>query len=131
MSQENLEIVRRCCEAFDRGDYEASLADLDADIEYDLRHFPDGRVYHGHDGVREAFRQWLGAWEDYRQQRDPVIDTDDHVILAVRESGRGKGSGVPLERPTFGVWTLRSGKVIRIRFFPTRSEALEAVGLEK
>ena len=130
MSQENVEIVRRCGEAFDRGDFEGSLADLDPDIDYDLRHFPDGQVYHGHDGVREAFRRWLGTWENYRQERDEFIDAGDEVVVAVREHGRGKGSGVKLERPTFGVWTLRTGKVVRIRFFATRSDALKAVGLE-
>jgi ketosteroid isomerase-like protein len=37
MSQENVEIVRRCCEAFNRGDYEAALDALDPDIEWDRR----------------------------------------------------------------------------------------------
>jgi hypothetical protein len=34
------------------------------------RTFPDGRVYRGHEGVQEAFRIWLGTWEEYRQERD-------------------------------------------------------------
>jgi ketosteroid isomerase-like protein len=50
MSQENVEIVRRCGEAFDRGDYQAALEALDPEIAYDLSHFPEGRVYHGHRG---------------------------------------------------------------------------------
>jgi ketosteroid isomerase-like protein len=54
MSQENVEIVRCCCEAFDRGDYEAALEVLAPDVEYDLSHFPDGGVYRGHEGVAHA-----------------------------------------------------------------------------
>ena len=131
MSQENINIVLRCVEAFDRGDYEAALQALDPGIEYDLSHFPDGRVYRGRDGVREAFRIWLGTWEDYRQERDKLIDGGDDVIVPTREHGRGKGGGLELERPTFGVWTLHDGKAIRIRFYPTLSEALEAVGLSE
>ena len=50
---------------------------LDPEIEYDLTHFPDGKVYRGHDGVREAFRIWIGTWEDYRQELDEVIDAGD------------------------------------------------------
>jgi ketosteroid isomerase-like protein len=96
-----------------------------------MRHFPDGRVYHGHDGVREAFRRWLGTWEDYHQERGEAIDAGDEVVVPVREHGRGKGSGIEMERHTFGVWTLRDGKAVRIRFYPTRSEALKAVGLEE
>jgi ketosteroid isomerase-like protein len=129
MSQENVEVVRRSFEAFNRGDYREALACFDAEVEYDLTHFPDGRVYHGHAGVREAFRTWLGTWEDYRQEQDEVIDAGDEVVVAVRESGSGKGSGARLERPTFGVWTIERGKVTRIRFYASREEALDAVGL--
>jgi ketosteroid isomerase-like protein len=128
MSRENVEIARRCCEAFDRGDYEVALSAFAPDIEYDMTHFPDGGIYRGHDGVREAFRIWLGTWEDYRQERDDPVDAGDEVIVPVREYGRGKGSGIALERVTFGVWTMRDGKAVRIRFYPTMAEALEAVG---
>jgi ketosteroid isomerase-like protein len=131
MSQENVEIVRRSCEAFNAGDYEAALDALSPDIEYDLSHFPDGQVYRGRDGVREAFRIWLGTWEDYRQEQDEFVDAGDEVVVAVREYGRGKGSGLALERRTFGVWTIRDGKVARIRFYTTMAEALEAVGLSE
>jgi ketosteroid isomerase-like protein len=129
MSQENVEIVQRCCEAFNRGDYEGALDALDPAIEYDLRHFPDGRVYRGHDGVREAFRTWLGTWDDYRQEQEEFIDAGNEVVVCVREHGRGKGSGLELARATFGVWTLSDGRAMRIRFYGTKVEALAAVGL--
>ena len=131
MSQENLEVVRLCCDAFRRGDYESALDALDPAIEYDLTHFPDGRIYHGREGVREAFRIWLGTWENYRQYHDEFIDAGDRVVVSVREHGRGKGSGIELERATFGIWTLRGGRAIRIEFRATKDEALEAVGLSE
>ena len=61
MSQENVDIVRECCEAFDRGDYPAALAAFDPNVEYDLTNFPDGQIYRGPGGVREAFRIWMGT----------------------------------------------------------------------
>ena len=131
MSQENVEVVRRCCEAFDCGDYTAALEALDPAVEYDLTHFPDGRVYRGREGVREAFRIWLGTWEDYRQERDEFVDAGDRVLVPTREFGRGKGSGLDLSRSTVGVWTLQNGEVVRIQFYSTKAEALEAVGLRE
>jgi ketosteroid isomerase-like protein len=128
MSRQNVEIVRGCIESFQRGDYATAMEALDPEIEYELTHFPDGKIYHGHDGVREAFRIWIGTWEDYRQELDELIDAgDDEVIALVREFGRGIGSGIELERPTAGVWTLRNGKAVRIRFYEGREAALEAV----
>jgi len=102
---------------------------LDPDIEYDLTHFPEGSVYRGHDGVREAFRLWLGAWEDYRQEIDEVIPSGEKVLVVGREIGRGKGSGAEVERGIFAVWTLASGRAVRIRFFGSREEALREEGL--
>ena len=54
MAQENVEIVRRCCEAFDQGDHEAALDALAPDVEYDLSHFPDGRIYRVPEGGGDA-----------------------------------------------------------------------------
>jgi ketosteroid isomerase-like protein len=130
MSQGNVEVVRKSIESFQRGDYAKAMEALDPDIEYDLTHFPDGKVYRGHEGVREAFRIWIGTWEDYRQELDELIDAGDNDVIAlVREFGRGKASGIELERGTAGVWTLRNGKAVRIRFYERRETALEAVGL--
>lgn len=131
MSQENVEIVRRCVEAFDAGDYGAALEAFSPDVEYDLSHFPDGGIYRGRAGIREAFRTWMGTWEDYRQERDEIVDAGDRVIVPTREYGRGKGSGLALERQTFGVWTMRDGSVIRVDFYATMAEALEGVGLSE
>ena len=84
MSPENVEAVRRSGEAFDRGGYEKSLKAIDPAVEYDLTHFPEGRVYHGHEGIREAFRTWMGAFEDYRQQREVVYAGDEKVVYETR-----------------------------------------------
>ena len=128
MSRQNVEIVRECIVSFQRGDYATALEALDPEIEYELTHFPDGKIYHGHDGVREAFRIWIGTWANYRQELDELIDAGDNEVIAlVREFGRGIGSGIELERPTAGVWILRNGKAVRIRFYEGREAALEAV----
>ena len=129
MSEENVEIVRRSFDAFIRGDYDEAMSMLDPEIEYELTHFPDGKVYYGHDGVREAFRMWMGAWDDYRQELDELVDAgESEVIAVVRESGRGKGSGIEMERPTVGLWTLRDGKAVRVRFFDSKEAALASLG---
>ena len=47
MSQENVEVVRRSLDAFQRRDFDAAMDALDPRIEYDLTHFPDGKVYLG------------------------------------------------------------------------------------
>jgi hypothetical protein len=73
----------------------------------------------------------MGTWEDYRQERWDLIDAGTEVIVPTREHGRGKGSGVELDRETVGVWTMSDGKAVHICFYPTLAEALEAAGLSE
>ena len=129
MSEQNVEVVQRTFEAFIRGDFESAMAAFDPAVEFDLTHVaPDGDVYHGHEGVWQAMRRWLLAWEDYRMEVDDYLDAGDSVVIRFRESGRGRGTGVPVEQNVTGVWELRTGKVVRVTPYLDRREALAAAG---
>jgi ketosteroid isomerase-like protein len=41
--------------------------------------------------------------------------------------GRGKGSGIDMEARGAMLWTLQEGKIVRVKMFQTKEEALEAV----
>jgi ketosteroid isomerase-like protein len=140
MSQENVEIVRRVYEAYDRQDLEACFAEYAADIEWrnggplgEL--FGPGlveRSYFGHDGIRQFWREWLDAWETVDFDWQELIDAGDQVVAIQSQRVRGRASGVELEMKSYAqVWTVRDGKLVRSEFFPTREEALEAVGLSE
>ncbi len=49
----------------------------------------------------------------------------------LREIGRGKGSGVAVDRPLATLYTVIDGKIVRITTFRTEQEALEAAGLRE
>jgi ketosteroid isomerase-like protein len=131
MSEENVEIVRRMIRAFNDGDYEESLAAFHPEVEFDVSIRPEGRIYRGHAGVIEAIRTWNGTWEDFRAEIEEIMGDGEHVVLIDRQTGRGKGSGVPLNQQTFWLYTLRDGTIVRVKWFATRQEALEAAGLRE
>ena len=118
MSKANVEVVRGIFEAFLRGDEHTALDAFDPNVEYDARTRPDGRVFHGREGVREAVRVWVGTWEDYQVEIQEYIDAGDDVILVMHESGRGKGSGLEIDQLFRSAWTVRDGKVVRVREHP-------------
>ena len=133
MSQENVEVVREANDALNRGDYDAALSALAPDVEW---HVPSGisigeEVYRGQDAVQRGFALWLGAWETYRFEPTEILDHGDHVVVSGTQIGRGRGSGVDVSLPTFSVFTLRNGKIVRMRNFDDRAAALEAVGLRE
>src|SRR3954452_25347612 len=132
MSEENVEIVRRSLDAFLRGDFNGAMRVFHPEIAFDVTHtMPDGQVYMGHDGFRTGLRRWLGAWDEYALEVDEYVDAGDSVVIFLRESGRGKGSGMSTEQSVAAVWTLHDSEVVRVTPFLDRSAALEAVGLQE
>ena len=131
MSQQNVEIVREAWEASERHDNEAVFAFYDADVEIQGFHGLGVGVYRGLGGVREFWRDWSTSWSASGSEVEEWIDAGDDVIAVMHMWGRGKRSGAPVEAHQSHVWTVRAGKLFRLRVFDTRDEALKAVGLEE
>ena len=129
MSQEDVEVVRTSVEAMVRGDFATAFRSIHPEIEWDARHFPDGRIYQGHEGVREFLRTYAGTFDDYRLVVERYIDAGDRVIAFTRESGTAKGSRVPVTGEFALVWTIRAGRIVHWVGYTNRAEALEAAGL--
>ena len=130
MSQENVEVLMHVLDEA-RENPEPFFALLDENIEWDMTSLPEGGVGYGPDAVREFFRTWAGTFDDWAYEAEEVIDAGDSVFVGVRQWGRGKGSGVPVEYRFFGIWTFGDGKVIRYKGFNERADALEAAGLSE
>ncbi len=129
MSGENVELVRRGVQ-----DVEAFWALLDEYVVWDSRELPGldlDPVYFGRDAVIKASRHYWGTWEDYRLDAEELIDAGSSVVVAVRERGRGKGSGAPFDRRWAQVWTFSRGRVIWWALFPDKDAAFEAAGLSE
>jgi ketosteroid isomerase-like protein len=148
MSQENVEIVRRCTEFWAdvspitdvldpsfwaKRDVSPITDVLDPNVVIDLSRSafnPD--VYRGHGGVRRWVENVDKEWERFEAKIEEVIDRGDHVVTAVRISGRRRGSAVEVDMQVFHVWTFRGGKVMRLTGgHRERTEALEAAGLRE
>jgi uncharacterized protein len=135
MSKENVEAVRAMMEAYDRGDFETCFDYIDSEVEWGpagrLAQISGEETVHGHDGVREFFRQWLGTWEDYSLSVERYVEAGQRVVVLQIERGRGKVSSVPVERKLASIYDLDEGKVKRMRGYDSWEEALEAVGLSE
>jgi ketosteroid isomerase-like protein len=126
MSHEMMDVVRAMMQAFSRGDAESALALLHPDVEFDATARPDGRVWRGRDGVRQAMAEWVGAWNDYRLTVEQLIDAGDRVICLWTERGRGKASGAELEIRGGSIYTVSGGLITHMVGYDRREKALEA-----
>jgi ketosteroid isomerase-like protein len=130
MSQGNVELVRRMLEAYATGTAEQALEFFDPHVEYDVTARPDGKVWHGREGVRRAIEEWTGAWEAWEMRIERCLDLgDDRVLVLWNERGRAGGSGVALTEEGVSVFTLREGMIVRVDVRLDRRRTLEALGL--
>jgi ketosteroid isomerase-like protein len=115
-----VDAVRRSYEAFERGDMEAVVADMDEEIEWhQAQGLPHGGTYRGLDAVRKAIFDPLDDewWDDFRADPSEFIDAGDDVVVLGRYTGRAKATGRSLDVPFAHVWTFRDGKAVRFRQF--------------
>ena len=132
MSEENVEIVRRGWEAFDRGDLSAAMEDMSPDIEtYVAPPAPVTGTYHGIEGWVQSMLDWAEGFDELVMTAEEYFDAGDQVVVRSRHTSRGAASGVPVEAIFWYVWTIRAGKIVRVAVFSDWSEALEAAGLSE
>jgi ketosteroid isomerase-like protein len=125
MSVENVELVRRIHERWDRDESTRELAA--EDMEYVN---PSYAV----EGGTRVGRQWFGSvretYPDFLFHVERYVDTGgDDVVVLGRYTASGGASGVSVEGEHGYVWTVKDGLAVRFQWFQSHSEALEAAGL--
>jgi ketosteroid isomerase-like protein len=122
-------VVEQCYERFANDELPWDL--LAEDIVWDVPMVDaGGEGFHGHAGVADFFRRWIGTWEDYSFGVEETRELPDGRILSLFwERGRGKGSGAQVELRPAGIWTVTDGKVVHYRGYLDRDEAMRDAGL--
>jgi ketosteroid isomerase-like protein len=132
MSEENVEIERKVIDAFNRGDLDAWLGFLSPEVVWESLPLPGFRdVYRGRAEAREWIELLLEVFDFHLEIDEITALSDDRVLMAASTRGRGRGSGLPLERQSWEVLWLADGLITRRQVFWTRDEALEAAGLSE
>ena len=130
MSSENVEVVRRGLEAFNRGDLDAALQFAHPEVEWhDAPDMPDAGTYRGHAAVKKRWEAMHDALDGFYAKPERLLDAGDRVVAFLRVGGTGRGSGITVDRKVAHVWTIRDGKGIRVDVYTDRTEALEVAGI--
>ena len=132
MSGENVEVVRRYNDAWNRRDLTTWLAGFSsgAEIDWSRSRGPLRGVYRGR-SEHEAF--WDGFWstfEDVQVEYHGFSEIGSEVVVPNTAHIRGRQGIEVVARSTF-VYTVENGQITRFRMFQEQDEALEAVGLRE
>jgi ketosteroid isomerase-like protein len=131
MSRQNVERVEEIVRAFNSEDIELILSltppEFELDVPPELSAEPD--VYRGRDGMRRYWESFQDAMDEIRIEPERICDAGETVVVAMRITAKGRRTAIAVEQRTVGVWTMRDGKVTRIRSYASLPEAFQAVGL--
>lgn len=132
-AESNLELMRRGYEEF-VATGELSDERMDPGFVWDMstfRGWPERQTYEGIEGAREFLAAWTGAWEDWELSVEELHDAGDRVLAVLRQRGRAKATGMPVDMLFCQLWTYRDGKQVRMEMYASREEGLRAAGLEE
>jgi ketosteroid isomerase-like protein len=78
-----------------------------------------------------AYDHWASQWDDLRIELKELIDAGSDVVAVTRHHGTGRASGAAVQAVVAYAFTVQDGKLVRLRIFNTKVQALEAVGLRE
>ena len=133
MSRENVEVVRRGHDTFNKRDLETYLSLHVPNVDFTPyeRAIEGLGPYHGHAGVRQWWRETLEVLPDLQVELKELRDLGDTVLAHGRLNGHGAGSGAFFERMYWGLFRFRDQRIAWWYAFQTEVEALEAAGLRE
>ncbi len=126
MSQENVELVRRIYDAWERD--ESAREFIAADIEYVN---PSYAVEPGTRQGRKSLAAVRDTYEDFKIRVERIIDAGDETVVLAHYTASGPVSGVPVAGEHGYVWTVQEGLAVRFQWFQSHGEALEAAGVSE
>jgi ketosteroid isomerase-like protein len=133
MSQENLDLVRRGLDAYQRRD-EHGMCDV-AHAECEVFTFTVGGVeaqpFRGHAGIADWMAHELEPWAEWRLDPGEVREVGDRVLVRTMVTARGKGSTLELAADAGVVFGFGEGRITRVWSYLNWHDALEAVGLSE
>ena len=130
MSQESVEVVRRQFAAFADGGLDAVAAFWHPEIEWRAVEgaADDVGPIRGSAALRRYYQDWIDTIDDLRAELEEVLAEDgDRVAVTMRNSGRGRTSGVAIEGRYHVVCTVRDGLIVSGREYGSPAEAIEAL----
>jgi ketosteroid isomerase-like protein len=132
MSQDNLDLVPRGWEAYERGDLSVALEEMSLDmVTYLAPPLPLAGTYDGPEGLLQLTLDRAEGFDELVVTSEEFIEAGDQVVVRTLHRSRGAESSVPVETDIWYVFTTRAGKLVRLDVFNDRTAALGAAGLRE
>ena len=129
MSEQDVEIVRRAVDAWNRRDPNLWRGYATADVEWTPAGpaAVEGTVYRGYDEVVSGLESVWETWDEVFFEESEVRELGDAILWLGRLKLRGASSQIALDQEFAVRFVVRAGKLAAIEAFRSWSEAIDAV----
>jgi ketosteroid isomerase-like protein len=121
------DVVRSYFRTFGSGGVDAAAEFLHPEIEWRAIDgaVDDVGVIRGRDALRRYYEDWIDTLAELRADVEEILcESDDRVAAVIRNSGRGRTSGVPTKGRYYIACIVRDGRIVAGREYATPEEAL-------
>jgi ketosteroid isomerase-like protein len=124
------DIVRRAHDALNRGDAEALAALCVPDFRLDMsdRVF-NPEVYSGAAGIRRFVDEVREVWDTFTWDLIDTEEAGDIIVSMVHSVGRGRESGVEIDRESAMLWQIPDDRLLALTFYRDPGAARKAAGI--
>ncbi len=105
---------------------------FDEDVEiFSSPELANPGTYRGHDGFQQWLANWLEVWDGFEVDVERVEPVGRrHVVAAVHQRARGKGSGIEVDMHIAYMFDLAESNTKALHLYPSWDEAM-AVACER
>lgn len=131
-AEEDIALIRRAFETWDRGDVEAFFELVHPEVEWHPPSYaPEPGPHRGHEEVKRGIAAYFEGFEEFRPRAGEIRPASEPgtYLAEVSTHTKGKGSGLEWDIDVWHLIGIRDGKLASLRVITDRKEALEAAGL--
>lgn len=133
MSQQNIDLVRRGYDAFGRGDMPGVFSLMDERIEFILANdspYGERGPLVGQQQITEGlFARLAAEWDGFTVKPATLRAGEDFVLAEGRHGGTHKATGRVNDAEFAHIWTVRNGKLTRMKEYTNTARLREAMGV--
>jgi ketosteroid isomerase-like protein len=124
----NADLTRRGFEHWNERRFDSLLAFFHEHAVWDMSAFgiPDVAVFHGHEGLKRFFAEWLQAFPDSTVEIEDVEQEGDWTLSVVLQLVSGGASGTPVPFRYAGIGHWRDGRLDFVENHPDMERARTA-----
>jgi ketosteroid isomerase-like protein len=133
MPLENVEIVRRSTDAYNRGDLDGIVENWapDAVLDWSRSRGVEAGVYRGHDEIRAFAQRFLAAWDEVRLEIEDPVEIEENLLLTENVAYLRGRDGIELQARSAWLIRFQDGKQTSLTLYQTKQDALQAAGLSE